>query len=327
MIRLAFALALTLCGAAPARAELLTIAPPADCKPADPGKNLRVALPSQLAVSDVLKWATSTVCQTFRIESALAGRQVTVTVGAPMTVEQSRGLLRGILLASGLMIKLGDGAINIVADPRKIKATAGSTEAPGDAFKLKARLVATVVGAEANRGVAITRDGKGGQKLFSVGERVEGMALLAVAPGRAFLKQGKKLGHVGIGEGGAPPALPAGLDPRAAIKQLDPARFEVAKRLAEWALADPKATLGMVQYAAEVRGDQIYGWRVWGFKAGSVPWMVGVRPNDTLTAINGISLGDPDQILVLIFTLKSATRVVLTVDRGGKMVDLEYAVR
>jgi type II secretory pathway component PulC len=83
----------------------------------------------------------------------------------------------------------------------------------------------------------------------------------------------------------------------------------------------------MVQYAAEVRGDQIYGWRVWGFKAGSVPWMVGVRPNDTLTAINGISLGDPDQILVLIFTLKSATRVVLTVDRGGKMVDLEYAVR
>ncbi|HEY3353287.1 MAG TPA: hypothetical protein VGQ83_08575, partial [Polyangia bacterium] len=273
-----------------ARADVLTITAPDDCKPAAASKQLRLALPSPTPVGEALKWAAATVCQSFRIDAALAARTVTVSVGAPMSVEQARGLLRAVLAAAGLVVRLGASGPEVVADGRKVKAKAVAVEGPGEALKLKARLVATVIGPDPNRAAIALRDGKGGQRVYAVGERVaaEGATVVAVAPGRAQLKLGKKLGHVAFADGaeGAPPAPPPGVDLRDTIKALDGNRYEVAKRAAEWALKDPKATLRLVKIVPEVRKDAVYGWRVSGFGEGSLPWQLGAKPGDILTAIN-----------------------------------------
>jgi type II secretion system protein C len=328
MTRAALVLVL-LAAAGAARADVLTITAPADCTPAAASKNVRLALPAPVPVGELLKWAASTVCQTFRIDAALASRTVTVNVGAPMNVEQSRGLLGAVLRAAGLVVRLGTDGPEVVADGRKPKAKAATPDTPDAVVPLKAKLVATVVGDDPARRAIALRDAKGVQRIYGVGDRVagEGAVVLGVAPGKAFLKLGKKTGQALLAGAAAPAPAAEPEDLRDAIKALDGNRYEVARRAAEWALKDPRATLKLVKVEADVRHGAVYGWKVSGFGDGSLPARLGAKSGDILVAINGLAAGDPDQVLAILYTLKTSKRVVVTVDRGGKELELEYLIR
>ena len=104
-------------------------------------------------------------------------------------------------------------------------------------------------------------------------------------------------------------------------------RWEVTKKAAQIALSDYKATLRLVKIAPEWRQDKVYGWKVTGFGPDSLPGRIGFRAGDILVAINGRATGDPDQVLAIYLTLKGASKVVATVDREGKKLDLEYVIR
>jgi type II secretion system protein C len=333
MTRTLFALVAALAVLAPraGRAEPLTVAPDADCKPARPGQLLRVSLKPGSTVKEALGWAARLACRGFRIESDLAGRAVTLTAPVDMTLDQSRALLRATLSAAGLVAGLGKGGLVVRPDghrPRRAPAPA-----PDDAptMALKSKLVATVLGAEPARAAAAFRDAKGRQVVVALGSRVEGATLVAVEPQRVTLRRGKKVGVVGFGPAGEV-AAPVdttinGIDLRDAVKSLGAQRWEITKRAAQVALKDPKATLRLVKITPEWRDQKVYGWRLSGFRRDSLPAKLGVRSGDVLLAVNGRSLVDPDQALAIYLTLRGAEKVVVTLERDGKKLDLEYLVR
>lgn len=324
-----------LLAAGPARAETMTIESGADCKPAAGDKLVRVTLKPDTSIGDVLKWAASMACQSFRIDSEHAARTVTVNANANMTFEQAKGLLRATLAAAGLAIRLGKAGPEVAPIAKKPKQKAAVVPADAAQLKLASKLVATVVGPDVDRTSAAFRDAKGRQQVVGLGEKVDGAVVLAVQKDRVYLQQGRgkaaKLGVVGFGPAGevAPPvdATIGGHDMRDAIKALGERKWEITKKAASIALGDYKATLRLVRIAPEWRQDKVYGWKLTGFGPDSLPGRIGFRAGDILVAINGRACGDADQVLAIYLTLKSASKVVATVDRGGKKLDLEYQIR
>jgi type II secretion system protein C len=321
--------------AVPARAETLTIESGADCKAASADKLVRVTLKPDTAIGDVLKWAASMACQSFRIDSEHAARTVTVSAPVNMTFEQAKQLLRATLAAAGLAIRLGKAGPEVAPLAKRPRSKAAVVPADAAQLKISSKLVATVVGPDVDRTSAAFRDAKGRQQVVALGEKVDGAVVLAVQKDRVYLQQGKgkaaKLGVVGFGPAGevAPPvdATIGGVDLRSAVKSLGERRWEVTKKAAQLALHDYKATLRLVRIAPEWRQDKVYGWRVTGFGPDSLPGRMGFRSGDILVAINGRATGDPDQVLAIYLTLKGASKVVATVDRAGKKLDLEYLIR
>jgi general secretion pathway protein C len=318
-----------------ARAEMLTIESGADCKPAAADKLIRVTLKPETPVGEVLKWASSMACQTFRIDSEHAARTVTLSTQVSMTFEQAKGLLRATLASAGLVIRLGKAGPEVVPDGKKPRHKAEVVPADAAPLKLTAKLVATVVGPDVDRTSAAFRDAKGRQQVVALGDKVDGAVVLAVQPDRVYLKQGKgkaaKLGVVGFGPAGEVAApvdtTIGGVDLRPAVKSLGERKWEITKKAASIALHDYRATLRLLKIAPEVRNDKVYGWKLTGFGPDSLPYRIGFRSGDILVAINGRATGDPDQVLAIYLTLKGASTVIATVDRGGKKLDLEYQIR
>ena len=321
--------------AEPARADMLTIESGADCKPATADKLIRLTLKPENSVGDVLKWAASTVCQNFRIDSEHAARTVSVTTQVSMTFEQAKTLLKAALAAAGLVIHLGKEGPEVVPDGKKPRAKAVVVPADAAPLKIPSKLVATVVGPDPDRTSAAFRDAKGRQHVVALGESVGGAVVLAVQKDRVYLRQGKgkaaKLGVVGFGPAGEVAApvdtTIGGVDLRDAVKALGERKWEITKKAAQIALGDYKATLRLVKIAPEWRQDKVYGWKLTGFGPDSLPGRIGFRSGDILVAINGRATGDPDQVLAIYLTLKGASKVVATVDRDGKKLDLEYQIR
>jgi type II secretion system protein C len=311
--------------------EVLTIAPADACAPVAPGKMLVIRLPPNVSMREMLAWASAAVCQTFRIEAELAQRTVTVTAPVPLGAEAARSVLKAALAAAGLGVRLGDGALDVVVDRHRPKAHAAKPANP-IAEQLKVQLRATMVGADPDRSSALVRDAKGGIRVVGIGERIaaEGAVVLCVEPQRAYfrLSRGKTVA-IGLAEEAAAAhveePVPASL--REAIRGLGAQRFEVARRAVEWAFKNPRTALRLVRIEPELRGGVIGGWRISGFGADSLPARLGAADGDVVTTINGVSLGDPDQALVLLRALKGAKTIVVGVDRQGKLVELTYVIR
>jgi general secretion pathway protein C len=326
---------LLLLTAATARAEVLTIESGADCKPATGDKLIRVTLKPATPVGEVLKWASSMACQTFRIDAEHAARTVTISTQVSMTFEQAKGLLRAALASAGLVIRLGKSGPEVVPDGKKPRHKAVIVPADAAPLKLASKLVATVVGPDVDRTAAAFRDAKGRQQVLALGDKVDGAVILAVQADRVYLRQGKgkaaKQGVVGFGPAGEVAApvdtTIGGVDLRGAVKALGERKWEITKKAAQVALSDYKATLRLLRITPEVRDDKVYGWRLTGFGPDSLPHRIGFRSGDVLVAINGRATGDPDQVLAIYLTLKGASTVIATVDRGGKKLDLEYQIR
>ena len=340
MSRLSVPLVITVVGAlvlvsGAARAETLTIESGADCKPATSDKLIRVSLKPETPVGDVLRWAASMACQSFRIDSEHAARTVSLSTQVSMTFEQAKALLRATLAAAGLSIRLGKAGPEVAPDGKKPRQKAVVVPTDAAQLKLASKLVATVVGPDVDRTSAAFRDAKGRQHVVALGEKVEGAVMLAVQKDRVYLRQGKgkaaKLGVIGFGPAGevAPPvdATVGGVDLRDAIKSLGERKWEITKKAASIALSDYKATLRLVKLAPEWRQDKVHGWKLTGFGPDSLPGRIGFRAGDILVAINGRATGDPDQVLAIYLTLKGASKVVATVEREGKKLDLEYQIR
>ncbi|MBI5478947.1 MAG: hypothetical protein HY906_08835 [Deltaproteobacteria bacterium] len=340
MSRLSILLVIPLVGAlvlasGPARAEVLTIESGADCKPAASDKLIRVTLKPDTSIGDVLKWAASMACQTFRIDAEHAARTVTLSTQVSMTFEQAKALLRATLAAAGLAIRLGKAGPEVAPDGKKPRYKAAVVPVDAAQLKLAPKLVATVVGPDVNRTSAAFRDAKGRQQVVALGDKVEGAVVLAVQTDRVYLRQGRgkaaKLGVVGFGPAGEVAApvdtTIGGVDLRGAVKSLGERKWEITKKAAQIALQDYRATLRLLRISPEVRDEKVYGWKLTGFGADSLPARIGFRSGDILVAINGRATGDPDQVLAIYLTLKGAAKVVATVDRDGKKLDLEYQIR
>lgn len=82
-----------------------------------------------------------------------------------------------------------------------------------------------------------------------------------------------------------------------------------------------------VQAVPEKENGQVSGVRITGLKPESVLSALGVQNGDRLQTINGYDLGNPEKAIEAMAKLRTADRMGLVVQRGGKQVSLDVAIQ
>ena len=67
--------------------------------------------------------------------------------------------------------------------------------------------------------------------------------------------------------------------------------------------------------------------RIARLKPGSPLAAIGVREGDRLDTLNGFELGNPESAMSAYARLRGATRLSMTIVRGGKPMQIDYEVR
>jgi general secretion pathway protein C len=74
------------------------------------------------------------------------------------------------------------------------------------------------------------------------------------------------------------------------------------------------------------KGGTMHGYRLLGARRGTVPYLLGMRSGDVLTAVNGQPLGGPDGALGLYAKLRHASHLDLAILRKGKQLTMSLDI-
>jgi general secretion pathway protein C len=103
--------------------------------------------------------------------------------------------------------------------------------------------------------------------------------------------------------------------------------FTVDRSTLQKALDNPKALQDGARVLPNYSGGKIDGFRVSGLKPGSIFSELGVQSGDVIKSVNGKPLNGPNEALKLYQQLGSVGGVNITVERGGKPVDLSFQIK
>jgi general secretion pathway protein C len=123
----------------------------------------------------------------------------------------------------------------------------------------------------------------------------------------------------------APQAAPAGsLDPsiRKGIVAKSATDFDVDRGVLERVLGDVPTFLGTTRARLEKSGVSLAG-----IGPETLLGALGLANGDHLESVNGFDLTQPDAALQAVARLHDAAQLVLKVNRGGREIELDYAIR
>ena len=89
---------------------------------------------------------------------------------------------------------------------------------------------------------------------------------------------------------------------------------------------NPTAARG-VRIMPSVKNGKPNGFRITRLSSRSPVSKIGVQRGDILSSVNGTALTGPDTVLSMMTQLNTLNRVVVTVERRGKPVELTYLLR
>lgn len=180
-------------------------------------------------------------------------------------------------------------------------------------------------------GRALIAAGSTEEKVYRVGDSISGGAMLhEVLVDKVILKRGGRFETLTLprerielgSEGASPTVSNSGAESRrpnpraggAMSRQLSEFRQQVSK--------DPHLALNLMQVQPVMENGAIKGYRVAPGKQRRLFHGTGLRAGDVVTSVNGIALSDPAKLSDLYTTLKSASRLDVMVERGGRPTNL-----
>jgi len=120
--------------------------------------------------------------------------------------------------------------------------------------------------------------------------------------------------------GGAPDPIPNG------IRQTGPRAYEVQRVVIDRLLGGGM-TPPWPRIVPESRNDALAGFRVFGIRPDSPFAALGLSNGDLLLAVNGRSIATAEAAMAAFAPLKAASHIWLEVERDGRRVRLDYAIR
>jgi type II secretory pathway component PulC len=159
--------------------------------------------------------------------------------------------------------------------------------------------------------------------LYRTGERVGGAELVDIQRRRVTLRSGDRIARLDLDA-----APPARSEPHTAPQQVSQVRCsgrscDIDPSLIASLTQDPTPLGRWVRALPAKEGGLALAW----IRPGSPIAQLGLESGDRLAAVNGQELGGIDNMLRLYGNLKSATRLSLTVDRGGTRITYDYKLR
>jgi len=89
-------------------------------------------------------------------------------------------------------------------------------------------------------------------------------------------------------------------------------------------LTDPKSLSELVSISPSMRGEEFQGFRLAPGKNRSLFGRLGLRRNDVVTAVNGISLSDPTSSFSLMEQISTAEEINMTIKRGDRSMNILF---
>jgi len=89
-------------------------------------------------------------------------------------------------------------------------------------------------------------------------------------------------------------------------------------------LTDPQSLSELVSISPAMSGADFQGFRLAPGKNRALFGRLGLRRNDVVTAVNGISLGDPASSFSLMEQFSSAEEINMTIKRGDREMNILF---
>lgn len=216
---------------------------------------------------------------------------------------------------------------------------------PYDAPACENARVKLIVTAESpEQSFAAIEPAKGEAVLSRRGAEIDGRIVEHIAWDRVWLRSGGELCQLEIGseanrkaakaratgkpEAPARPrrgALPEEIASR--IQRVSETEFNVDRAAVDMILEQQASLLRTARITPIQKDGQVTGLQLNRIRSGTLLDTVGLKDGDTLRAINGFELTDPQRALEAYARLRSANRLSLAFERDGKPMTLDFNIR
>jgi general secretion pathway protein C len=187
-------------------------------------------------------------------------------------------------------------------------------------------------------GIAMIADDSGDQRAYRVGQSLPGgSALRGVFADRVLLDRGGREESLSLRQPETPAAGAAAAAPGSAaapMAMIAPGGPVIANAATvDWAdvrkqlETDPEQLARQVRVMPVIEGGTVVGMRLSGGAAAPLIARAGLRPDDVVTAVNGISVRDVGRAQQILASVRSADRVSVTVRRDGQEQTLNVDLR
>ncbi|HEX2574013.1 MAG TPA: type II secretion system protein GspC [Polyangia bacterium] len=103
--------------------------------------------------------------------------------------------------------------------------------------------------------------------------------------------------------------------------------YEIERALIDRLLSDPTALATAARFVPWIGDGRPRGFRLYQIRPGSIFDRLGLRNGDRVETVNGMEMNTPDQALDVYTKVRSASHLTIVVERQGKTVTLDYAIR
>ncbi len=111
------------------------------------------------------------------------------------------------------------------------------------------------------------------------------------------------------------------------VKKIDDQRYEVERGLVRDLVGAAGKPLPGVRMLPNAKDGKLAGVRVLQARPDSVAGMLGLKPGDTLGAVNGVAIDSLDKMLEVYSKLNDLNVVTIDGTRGGKPISWQYTLR
>jgi len=199
---------------------------------------------------------------------------------------------------------------------------------------LDAELVLTSVSLEPRWSTALIREGRKDPlpSLYAVGDALADAIVESIERRRVYLR--RDTGALEYLEIGAEPARSKKKSSRSkrtnwseGVEKVDDTHFVIDRDMLDQAMGNMSALSRAARVRPKKKGGQYIGYRLYRIRTTGPLKPLGLRNNDVVTAVNGMSITSPDQALKAFNTLQTASTIELEIERKGKPMTIEYEIQ
>ncbi|MEZ4436053.1 MAG: type II secretion system protein GspC [bacterium] len=216
---------------------------------------------------------------------------------------------------------------------------------PGDPCERAAgdlKLLATMVADPAEASFAVLAEGRreGNQRLVRPGSRVDdGGVVAAIYRRRAVIWRSPDFGCLELGEdpprarsrarptNRARPTRRGGAFDMSKVQKTGENRYAIDKAALDEAMSDFGKLGSQIRVRPHTKDGQMLGFRVLRVQNETLFDAIGIKGGDILQAVNGNEVDSPTKALELFEKLQSSRNLTLRLERRGKPVEIEYAIK
>jgi general secretion pathway protein C len=120
---------------------------------------------------------------------------------------------------------------------------------------------------------------------------------------------------------------PLGADLRKGIQAVSPTEFNIDRSVVDKILENQADLMRQARIFPVQENGRVVGVRLLGVRPDALLGVLGMQNGDQLRSINGFELGSPEKALEAYARLRTADKLTIQLNRGGKNMNLDYNIK